>query len=123
MKKHILMVTVVSLFFCAQVNAMDQKEKESLFRDFLHRTIFRPTDVPAGANPAQYLKEKMRDGAKLYGLQPELARRIYSDLMVNFRVADKYNLTPTDPNFDEIKAQFKKDHGPRIDAAAREIFP
>lgn len=122
MKKHIIILAVAFLFFGTQIHTMSQKQKESLFRSFLNHLVLHAEDIPAGEDASQYYKDKTIDGAKLYGLQPAEAKKIYIDFAVDFALLSQ-GIAPTDPGFNELKAQFMKDNKDKINAEARGIFP
>ena len=124
MKKHIVMITVATLFFGTALQAMYRKDQENKFANFVTNTLTGPL---TGRNPMEFgspaVIEKLRDGAELYGIQPRMARKIFADVCIECSVRYVWGITPASPKYPEYKAQQEESSKEMIDRGAYIIFP
>ncbi len=118
MQKYTLFIAIASLFLGTNLQAMDQKSKESHLRDFfrneLSKNRFVRADRKLSALVIGGIAHKGIDVAKNIGLSYKSAQRIYIEELVNRAVYEAFHSDPSDPNYPEYKNQIKMTYGKRF---------
>ncbi len=118
MKKYTLFIAIASLFLGTNLQAMDQKSKESHLRDFFVNELSGQQIIEVNGKLSVLLPliikgiaQKGIDIAKNVGLSYKSAQRIYIDELLNQAVYEAFLSNPSDPNYPEYKNQIKMKYG------------